>query len=171
MSKRELKIHLKGLKKAQLEAEIIELYDKFKAVKVYYDFSFNPKERQLIDAAKGKIYKEYFPNTKRKAKARRSIAQKSIQHFLQLGMDPTLIADLMCYNIEVAQLYCAEKKVVASAFYKSMLKSYNELIGFVIKNGITTNFAKRIHQILLDAQGQGWENYFEFEDSYSELPL
>jgi hypothetical protein len=168
MSKRELKIHLKGLKKAQLEAEIIDLYDKFKAVKTFYDFAFNPQERKLVNEAKAKIYKEYFPNTKRRAKARRSVAQKFIQHFQQLGMDPVLIADLMAYAIEIAQLFCKEKPVKTAAFYKSILKSYTDLIRFVITNGLLVQFEERINQVLSDVKSQGWENYFDFEDAYLE---
>ena len=44
MSKRDLKKYLNELNKEQLEGQIIELYDKFSTVKVYYDFVFNPNE-------------------------------------------------------------------------------------------------------------------------------
>jgi hypothetical protein len=39
MSKRDLKKYLAGLKKEQLEEQIIELYEKFSPIKVYYDLS------------------------------------------------------------------------------------------------------------------------------------
>jgi hypothetical protein len=41
MSKRDLKKYLFDLNKEQLEKQIMELYDKFKEVKIYYDFAFN----------------------------------------------------------------------------------------------------------------------------------
>ena len=44
MSKRDLKKYLSELNKEQLEEQIIELYEKFSPVKVYYNFVFNPKE-------------------------------------------------------------------------------------------------------------------------------
>ena len=69
MSKRDLKGYLKGLKKAQLEEQIMDLYERFKEVKTFYDFAFNPQEQKILDVAKAKVYKEYFPNTKRRAKA------------------------------------------------------------------------------------------------------
>lgn len=102
MSKRDLRKYLKELEKDELEKQIIDLYERFKSVKVFYDFVFNPREEELLQKAKYKISKEYFPETKRKAKARRSIAQKEIRHFKQLGVDPYITADLMLFNIEIA---------------------------------------------------------------------
>ena len=82
MSKRDLKKYLSELNKTQLEEQIIELYDKFKEVKVYYDFVFNPKETNLVKEAKLKISNEYYPIRGKKPKMRRSIAQKFIKHFI-----------------------------------------------------------------------------------------
>ena len=61
MSKRDLKKYLSSLDKNQLEEQLVELYDKFKDVKVYYDFVFNPNEQSLVKEAKIKISNEYFP--------------------------------------------------------------------------------------------------------------
>ena len=61
MSKRDLRKYLGELDKHQLEEQIIELYEKFNPVKVYYDFVFNPREDKLIGEAKLKISNEYFP--------------------------------------------------------------------------------------------------------------
>src|SRR5665811_2031669 len=86
MSKRELKIYLKELTKAQLQEQVLDLYARFKPVKTYYNFVFKPNEEKLLDEAKFKISKEYFPVNTRKPKARRSVAQKIIKHFIQLGV-------------------------------------------------------------------------------------
>ena len=103
MSKRDLKKYLTELSKEQLEEQIIELYEKFSPVKVYYDFVFNPNERNLIKDAKLKISNEYFPIRGKKPKMRRSVAQKFIKHFISLGVDSFIIVDVMLYNIEIAQ--------------------------------------------------------------------
>ena len=55
MSKRDLKKYLNELNKEQLEEQIIELYEKFSPVKVYYNFVFNPKEETLLQECKLKI--------------------------------------------------------------------------------------------------------------------
>ena len=56
MSKRALKTHLSKSPKKALEEQILELYEKFPAVKTYYDFAFNPKEDKLVQDAKAKTY-------------------------------------------------------------------------------------------------------------------
>ena len=66
MSKRALKKYLKELDKEDLEEQIIDLYERLDEVKVFYNFVFNPNERKLIENAKVKISKEYFPENRRK---------------------------------------------------------------------------------------------------------
>ena len=108
MSKRDLKKYLSGLDKAQIEEQFLEMYDKFGDVKTYYDFVFNPKEEKLIAEAKAKISNEYFPIKSKRPKLRRSVAQKYIKHFLTLGVDPIVLADLMLFTIETAQKFSAK---------------------------------------------------------------
>ena len=126
MSKRDLKKYLNELNKEQLEEQIINLYDKFPAVKTYYDFVFKPNERQLLQDFKLKVSNEYFPVKSKKAKARRSVAQKMIKHFISLGVDPFVIVDAMLYSIEIAQTYSSEKIIKQELFFKSMLKRHKK---------------------------------------------
>jgi putative NIF3 family GTP cyclohydrolase 1 type 2 len=144
MSKRDLKKYLNDLSKAQLEEQIVELYDKFKDVKVYYDFVFNPNERNLVKDAKLKITNEYFPIRGKRPKMRRSTAQKFIKHFITLGVDSFIIADVMLYNIEIAQSYSSEKKIYNETFYKSILNSYEQAISYLIEAGILADFKSRV---------------------------
>ncbi len=143
MSKRALKKYLSERKKAELEELLMDLYERFPSVKEYYNFVFNPKEDRLIQEAKVKISNEYFPLKRKKAKARRSVAQNFIKRFIKLGVDPPLIADVMLYNLEIAQSFSKEKNVQDS-FYKSMLNSFTEAVQFVALNGILPEFKDRI---------------------------
>lgn len=164
MSKRELKKYIHALTKKQLEDQIEDLYSRFKDVKIYYDFAFNPQENKLLEECKFKISKEYFPLNGRKPKARRSVAQKYIKHFKRLGVDPLIIADVMLYNIEIAQAYCEERKVKQDAFYVSILKSYNEAIDFINAFGLKTETLKRLEKIAEEAWHQEWFNKIAFEN-------
>jgi hypothetical protein len=163
MSKRDLKKYVLTLDKVQLEEQLIELYDKFKEVKVYYDFVFNPKENKLIDEAKIKISNEYFPINRKKAKMRRSVAHKYIKHFISLGVDSFLIADLLLYNIEIAQSFSSKKTIKQELFFKSMFVSYQQAIEFFITNGILNEFKSRVVAIKEEAIRQKWFNHYEFE--------
>ena len=166
MSKRDLKKYLNELNKEQLEEQIIELYEKFSPVKVYYNFVFNPKEDTLLQECKLKISNEYFPiktsGRGKKPKMRRSVAQKYIKHFIVLGVDPYVIADVMLYNIEVAQAFSAEHIIKQELFFKSMLNSYEQAVVFLIANGILADFMGRIRAIHNETVVQRWKNQSEF---------
>ncbi|MEL1245856.1 DUF6155 family protein [Flavobacterium sp. DGU11] len=163
MSKRDLKKYLASLPKAELEEQLLALYDKFADVKQYYDFVFNPKEEKLEQEAKLKIANEYFPTKSKRPKLRRSTAQKYIKHFLSLGVDPYVVADVMLFNIETAQKYSAKRELKYSSFYKSMLNSYKQVVDYVAVNGMASNFKDRIATVKDEACRQYWENREEFE--------
>ena len=166
MSKRDLKKYIKELNKEQLEEQIVELYEKFSAVKVYYDFVFNPKESTLLQECKIKISNEYFPvkstSKRKKPKMRRSVAQKYIKHFMLLGVDPFLIADVMLYNIEIAQTYSSGHVIKQELFFKSMLNSFEQAVQYLIAKGILTDFKSRVMAIHKEAFVQKWTNESEF---------
>ena len=166
MSKRDLKKYLQELDKNQLEEQIIELYDKFRPVKVYYDFVFNPKEDTLLKESKIKISNEYFPQQTsgkpKRPKMRKLVAQKYIKHFILLGVDPFIIGDVMLYAIEIAQTFTAEKPVKLETFYKSMHSSFLQAVRFMIANGILEDFKPRILAISNETNRQNWFNKEEF---------
>ena len=167
MSKRDLKKYVSELNKEQLEEQIIDLYEKFQPVKVYYNFVFNPKEESLLQDSKFKISNEYFPIKKlgrrSKPKMRRSVAQKLIKHFVVLGVDPFVIADVMLYNIEIAQAYSSENPIKQELFFKSMFNSFEQAVEFIISNGIYAEFKTRIGSIFQETVEQKWINLYEFE--------
>jgi Family of unknown function (DUF6155) len=165
VSKRELKAYLNELTKKQLQEQVIDLYTRFKPVKTYYNFVFNPKEEKLLDEAKFKISKEYFPLNNRRPKTRRSVAQKIIKHYIQLGVDAFVIADIMLFNIEIAQKYTKEKTIKQVSFYNSMLKSYVELIKYTNEKAIDADFRTRITNIPKECEQQEWPNHYQFEDA------
>lgn len=169
MSKRELKSYLKELKKKQLEEQIIDLYERFKDVKEFYNFAFNPNENKLVEECKFKISKEYFPVRGRKPKMRRSVAQKAIKHFIQLGVDCNIIADIMIYNIEIAQTYSSDNFIKQESFYKSMLKSFTEAIQYISQNNLKTQFITRLEKIVDNAAEQHWINYKGFDRELDNL--
>lgn len=163
MSKKDLKIYLASLKKKQLEEQVLDLYDRFNEVKTFYNFVFKPKEDQLLEDAKFKISKEYFPISSRKPKTRRSVAQNIIKHFIQLGVDNYLVADIMLFNIEVAQKYSGQKEIKQESFYKSMLKSFEQAVEFVNEKKLINEFNVRITKIITTSKEQDWMNFEEFD--------
>jgi hypothetical protein len=164
MSKRELRKYLKLLSKDQLEDQLVDLYDRFKNVKEYYDFAFNPNENALIELCRFQISKEYYPAGSRKAKLRRSVAHKWIKKLISLDADSSLLADVMFFNIEIAQTFSGEHFVRQESFYTSLYKSFDEALRFVSEKGILPEFRGRIEKIAGDACDQAWPNRKAFED-------
>ncbi|AWI26485.1 DUF6155 family protein [Flavobacterium pallidum] len=163
MSKRDLKKYLNSLTKEQLEAQFTTLYEKFPEVKTYYDFVFNPNEEKLTAAAKAKIANEYFPVKSKRAKLRRSVAQKYIKHFLNLGVDAFAVADVMLFTIETAQKYSAKREMKYASFYKSIQTAYEQAVKYVIANGILPDFRERLLSVAAEANRQRWENRYEIQ--------
>lgn len=155
MSKRALKKYVSDLKKSELEEQLLDLYDRFPVVKEYYDFIFNPKEEKLVQEAKAKISNEYFPKKRKRPKARRSVAQKYIKHFIKLGVEPLLIVDVMLYNLETAQSFSSERNLPDS-FFKSMLNSFKEAVHFISVNGSIPDFKTRLVAIYTATQEREW---------------
>jgi hypothetical protein len=169
MSKRDLKKYLATLPKEELEEQLMALYNKFTDVKTYYNFIFNPKEDKLEQEAKQKILHEYFPVRGKRAKLRRSTAQKYIKHFLTLGVDAYITADVMLYNIETAQRYTAKREIRTATFYKSIYNHYKQAVDYITANGMAGDFKDRIAKIYLEAERQQWENFKEFERVYDNF--
>ena len=162
MSKRDLKKYLSELNKEQLELQLMELYEKFANIKVYYDFVFRPNEINLIKEAKLKISNEYFPIRGKKPKMRRSVAQKFIKHYIILGVDSFIIADIMLYNLEIAQSLSSKKVINQEQFFKSMLTSFKQTLNFMIEKGILPEFQDRVVAIKNNSINQNWINKYEF---------
>lgn len=158
MSKRELKQYLQQLNKDQLQDQITDLYTRFKEVKEFYDFAFNPNENKLTEQCKFKISNEYFPKHNKKAKCRRSVAQNYIRHFKRLGVEPTLITDIMLFNIEIAQSYTSKNKKIQDRFCKSILKSFEQAVVYTTENNLKAEFQNRLENIVKETSNQEWFN-------------
>lgn len=157
MSKRALKKYVSEIPKKELAQQVLDLYERFPAVKKYYDFVFNPKEEGLVQEAKAKIRNEYFPIRRKKPRARRSVAQRYLKQFRTLEMDPSWVAELMVFNLETAQAY-EEGRRLPDSFYKSMLNSFSEMVNYVSVNRLLPEFKERIVSIYQTVQQRGWSN-------------
>lgn len=165
MSKRALKKQISALSNTELQEQLIELYERIPEVKTYYDFVFNPKEDKLVDEAKIKISNEYFPTRRKRPRKRRSIAQKYIKHFKTLGMNPVLLADVMLFNIEIAQTFAQSGPPQPDAFYKSILNSFKELVQYVTYHHLLEELSDRLERIVSLSEEEQWPNAELFDEA------
>lgn len=156
MSKRDLKKYLTGLDAEALSEQLIELYEKFPAVKTYYDFVFHPNEEKRIGEAMQKIKNEYFPEKRKRARLRLSVAQNYFKHFETLGLDARLRAELMAFNIQTALQYTAKRRVYSDAFYKSITQSFIKWVTFLDRNAMLAEFLPQVQSLSDVCANQGW---------------
>lgn len=168
MSKKALKKYLQQLDAAALQEQILDLYARFPEVKTYYDFVFNPREDRLLREATQRISEEYFPQRRKKAKARRSVAHKYIRHFRTLGVDPVVLSELMAFNLETAQRY-ESRRNCPEAFYRSIYKSFLEWGNHLIHHGIYPEFRERATLFVEGVQAADWPNKQAFADFLEQL--
>ena len=82
MSKLTLKKELQRLTKEQLLEQILDLYDKNKAVKGFYDFYLNPKKKlEMAEKYKKLIRKEFNVDNPERAGLKFSVAKSAIPDF------------------------------------------------------------------------------------------
>lgn len=162
MSKRALKRYVTELPRPELEGQLMALYERFPAVKKYYDFVFNPREEALVQEAKAKVRNEYFPKKRRRPRARRSVAQRYIKQFRKLEMAPSWVAELMAYNLETAMEFEGKKRV-PETFYKSMLNSFTEWVQYTSTHQLLPQFKDRILVIYQMVLERNWNLSPDFD--------
>lgn len=168
MSKRALRKYLEELDGQALRQQLLDLYERFPEVKTYYDFVFDPREEELLREAMERIAEEYFPRRRKKARARRSVAQGYIRQFKTLGVDSGVLAELMAFNLETALRYERERNC-PDAFYKSMLRSFVEWGAHLSYSGIFPEHSGRIGDFVSRVQAAAWPNRDAFSDFMEQL--
>lgn len=168
MSKRALKKYTDQLDQQALREQILDLYERFPEVKTYYDFIFNPREDKMLTEAMVRITEEYFPKRRKRARARRSVAQKFLKHFKTLGVDPSVQAELMAFNLETG-LRFEKVRNCPEAFYKSMFRSFREWGAHLIHHKIYREFGERYVAAAREAERADWPNKEQFLDFAEQL--
>ena len=168
VSKRALKKYVAEVPKKELELQVLDLYERFPAVKRYYNFVFNPREEEMVQEAKAKIKNEYFPTKRKRPRARRSVAQKIIKQYRSLGMDPSWVAELMIFNLETAVAFEVGRRV-PEAFFKSMSNSFSEMTQFVSTHQLLIQFKPRILLIYRAVLEAKWPQTTEFSRALDVL--
>ena len=147
MSKAALKKELNNLTKEQLVEQILDLYDKNKAVKEFYNFYLNPRnEKELVEKYKKLIRKEFNVERPERSSEKFSVAKKAISDFKNLQPTAEALADVMLYLPESAceLTYCYGD--FSEQFYDSAYNNYKAALEFMAKNKTLDVFRARAEQ-------------------------
>jgi len=170
MSKQKLKKELQQLTKEQLIEQIMDLYDKNKAVKEFYNFYLNPRnEKELAEKYKKQIRKEFNVENPMRSTEKFSVAKRAITDFKGLQPSPEALADVMLYLPESAceLTYCYGD--FSEQFYDSAYNNYRTTLEFIAKNNLLDVFKRRAKQCVKWASRCGYgfadviaEVYYEY---------
>ena len=169
MSKPALKKELLKLTKEQLVEQILDLYDKNKSVKEFYDFYLNPRnEKELAEKYKKIIRKEFSTERPERAGLKYSVAKRAISDFKDLQPSPEVLADVMLTLPECACEFTYRYGDMDEPFYNGAYNNYKAALAFIAKNGLLEKFRKRAHQCVEWASPCGYGFADDIADVYYE---
>ncbi len=157
MSKPKLKKELQQLTKEQLIEQILDLYDKNKAVKEFYNFYLNLRnEKELAVKYKKQIRKEFNVENPMRSTEKFSVAKRAISDFKNPQPSPEALADVMLYLPESAWelTYCFGD--FSEQFYDSTYNNYKSALEFIAKNNLLEDFKLRAKQCVKWASHCGY---------------
>jgi hypothetical protein len=144
MSKAKLKKELSSLTKEQLVEQILDLYDKNKAVKEFYDFYLNPRnEKELAEKYKKLIIKEFDVARPERSGLKFSVAKRAIADFRDLQPSPEVLADVMLTLPECACKFTYTYGDMEEAFYNGVYNNFVAALKFMHKHNLLDDFKLR----------------------------
>jgi len=165
MSKTTLKKELQKLTKEQLVEQILDLYDKNKSVKEFYELYLNPAgEKELFEKYKQIICNEFYPK-RGDPKTRFSVCKKAISDFKALTPSPILIADLMLCLAENACEFTHDYGDMWEGYYTSAEKNFDAALKYISEHSLLDKFKLRAEKCVEWATVCGWV----FCDSIPEI--
>lgn len=145
MSKVKLKKELSQLTKEQLVEQILDLYDKNKAVKEFYDFYLNPvNEKELAEKYKKIIVKEFDVSRPERSGLKYSVAKRAISDFRDLQPSPEVLADVMLTLPECACKFTYTYGDMEEAFYNGAYNNFVSALRFMHKHNLLGDFKLRV---------------------------
>lgn len=169
MSKAALKKELQKLTKEQIIEQILDLYEKNKAVKEFYQFYLNPtNEKELSDKYKRLIRKEFNVENPIRSTEKFSVAKRAISDFKNLQPSPEYLADVMLYLPESACELIALFGDFSEQFYNSTYNNYKTALEFLKKHHLLDQFQSRAMQCVKWASNCGYGFADDIADVYYE---
>jgi hypothetical protein len=157
MSKQKLKKELQLLTKEQLIEQIMDLYDKNKAVKEFYNFYLNPRnEKELAEKYKKLIQKEFNVENPMRAGLKFSVAKRAISDFRDLQPSHESLADVMLTLPECACEFTHSYGDMAEAYYNSAFNSFEAALKFMTKHNLLDHFKRRAEKCVKWASPCGY---------------
>ncbi|GAK50427.1 hypothetical protein U14_01658 [Candidatus Moduliflexus flocculans] len=165
VNKSAVKAYLMQRSPEELLEEVLDIFAKFPVVQDYFYAKLHPvNDAELLKKYKAVIRKEFFPE-RGFGRANRSVARKAITDYKKVSGDPTGLADLMLYFVEMGVKFTNEYGDIDEPFYNSMESMFHKALQHLVKFGLKDDFEDRCRRIVYDSAHTGWG----FHDTLSDL--
>ncbi|MCL2649749.1 MAG: DUF6155 family protein [Candidatus Azobacteroides sp.] len=169
MSKAKLKKELQKLTKEQLVEQVLDLYDKNKSVKEFYDFYLNPRnEKELAEKYKKLIRKEFNVESPMRAGLKFSVAKRAISDFKDLQTSSDTLADVMLYLPECACEFTYHYGDMEEQFYNGAYNNFVAALKYIAKHDLLEVYSRRVEQCVKWASPCGYGFADAISDAYCE---
>lgn len=172
MSKAKLKKELQALSKEQLIEHVLDMYEKHKAVKEFYNFFLNASpanEQACAEKYKKIIRKEFNLINPMNAGMKFSVAKRAIADFKNLQPSAHSLADIMLYLPECACEFTYQFGDMTEQFYIGACNNFQAALLFMAKHHILNDFKLRSLQCVEWASVCGYGFADEIASIYNEF--
>jgi hypothetical protein len=163
-----LKGFLKTRSREELVADIVELCNRFDAVRDYYHTRLAPEDESLVrEKYKAVIRNEFLP-ARGLGKARLSVARRAVTEYRKVSRSKASLVDLMLFYVETGVEFTNRYGDIDEAFYESMENMYKWAVQLIVGNEIEELYERRCQQIVEDTSETGWGFYDQLREIYEE---
>ena len=167
LSKRSLRQHLAERSQEELVAELVALYDRFDAVKDYYQAQLSGDDEEVRAKYKAIVEREFTP-TRGFPQMRLSVARKAVTDYQKVSGSLEGRVDLMLAYVEAGVRCTNTYGDLHEQFYSSMESMYKSAVDLIVEHKLQPSYERRCWQIIHDTRNIGWGFHDALSNIYSE---
>jgi len=167
ITKRTLRQHLAGRSADELTDDILALFDRFPAVKDYYQAQLSDDDEEVRAKYKALVVREFTPE-RGFPQLRLSVARKAIADYQKVSGSLAGRIDLMLAYVEAGVRCTNTYGDLYEQFYLSMESMYKSAVDLVTEHKLQSTYEPRCWQIVQDTRNIGWGFHDELSLIYSE---
>lgn len=164
LSTKQLTQRLHQLEQQELIDLVLNMCSRIREAKQYCQMEFGDMAQQaaLLDAAKSKMYRHFFPTRRsRSHRPRTSRLRTMISDFKKIAVFPLHLAHLTLYWVELAVEYLAQNRNVKDSFYAPTEKAMENAATLIRDNALTDYFRPRLEALYSHAAQLHYHHWFK----------
>ena len=167
VTKRALRQYLAERSQDELTDDLLALFDRFDAVKDYYQAQLSADDEEVRAKYKAIVEREFAP-ARGFPQMRLSVARKAITDYQKVSGSREGRIDLMLAYVE-AGVRCANTYGdLHEQFYSSMGSMFRSAVELIVEHKLQPAYERRCWQIVHDTRNIGWGFHDELSNIYAE---